>query len=56
MVQAARDAGHLQADEVETHVNTPAHDDPQCIAPRGTLDAERVAELQLKLFGQHGDT
>jgi putative SOS response-associated peptidase YedK len=56
MVSAAQDAEHLQADEVETHVNTPAHDDPQCIAPRGTLDAERAAELQLKLFGQRSDT
>jgi putative SOS response-associated peptidase YedK len=56
MVQAGQDAEHLQADEVETHVNTPAHDDPQCIAPRGTLNAERVADLQLKLFGQRSDT
>jgi putative SOS response-associated peptidase YedK len=56
MVLAAQDAEHLHADEVDTHVNTPAHDDPQCIAPRGTLDADRVAELQLKLFGQRSDT
>ena len=56
IIASARDAGHLRADEVDTRVNTPAHDDPQCIAPPGSVEAERMAEVQLKLFEPSGDT
>jgi putative SOS response-associated peptidase YedK len=56
MVEAARDVGHLRADEVGTRVNTPAHDDAQCIAPRAAADPEHLADAQLSLFGRRGDT